>query len=125
MPEGWWNSFGEQMCQEIQDEVDGWTDEELEWFDITVKEKYGELRIYCSNGNDTLDKIFYKYETLARHTCIGCGAPAHWISNGWISPWCDDCARARYDNNMWKGDFKFEDEYIDINEYYKPYEEED
>ena len=97
MPEGWWDSFGEQMCQEIQDEIDGWADEELEWFDITVKEKYGELRVYCSAGNDTLDEIFYKYETLAKHTCIHCGQPASWISKGWIAPYCNKCAAIEFD----------------------------
>jgi hypothetical protein len=34
-------------------------------------------------------------------------------------PVCDKCAREAYDNNTWKPDFKFEDEYIDIDEYYR------
>ncbi len=33
-------------------------------------------------------------------------------------PVCDKCAREEY-NNTWKADFKFEDEYIDIDKYYR------
>ena len=97
MPTGWWYSFGEQMCKEIQDEIDGWMDEELEWFDISVKEKYGELRIYFTITNDALEKITEKYEELSKHTCICCGRAASWMSKGWIAPYCNKCAAAEFD----------------------------
>ena len=97
MPEGWWKTFGKQMVKEIEDEIGGWDDEELKDFDIAVKEKYGELRVYCTVGNDTLDKIFYKYEQLSKKTCIRCGRPASWISKGWIIPYCNECAAEEFD----------------------------
>ena len=97
MPEGWWNSTGEQMCQEIQDEINNWEIEDLEWLDIAVKEKYGELRVYCAPENDILNHIFHKYEQLAKHTCIRCGRPASWVSKGWIAPYCNECAAAEFD----------------------------
>ena len=97
MPEGWWKAFGKQMVKEIEDEIGGWDDEELKDFDITVKEKYGELRVYYTVGNDTLDKIFYKYEQLSKKTCILCGRPASWISKGWIVPYCNECAAEEFD----------------------------
>lgn len=97
MPTGWWYSFGEQMCKEIQDEIDGWMDKELEWFDISVKEKYGELRVYFTITNDTLEKIAEKYEKLSRYTCIRCGRAASWMSKGWIVPYCNECAAEEFD----------------------------
>ena len=97
IPEGWWRAFGEQMCKEIQDEIDTWSEEEIKNFYITAKEKYGELRIYCVVGNDTLDAIFDKYEKLSTHTCIECGRPASWMSKGWIAPYCNECAAVEFD----------------------------
>ena len=97
MPEGWWFAFGEQMCKEIQDEIDGWMEEEYNYFDISVKEKYGELRIYYTIDTETLEEIAEKYEELSKHTCIRCGRPASWMSRGWIAPYCNQCAAEEFD----------------------------
>lgn len=91
MPDGWRKAFGEQMCEEIKQEL-----EEkgiLHQYRISqIKEKYGELCWYdfgCTTK--ILREIIPKYEKLSTHTCIKCGKPATRITLGWISPYCDDC----------------------------------
>jgi len=109
MPEGWRLAFGDQMVEEI--------DNELKKFDfnecykiVQIKEKWGGLRWYdggCPRGSN-IDEIIHKYEELSFKTCIDCGKPAEWISKGWISPYCTDCANKRLDSTyeqykkMWK-----------------------
>ena len=58
-----------------------------------IKEKYGTLRLYYSGGGAHVDKWAAKYEELSEKTCIHCGKPAKYMSIGWISPWCEDCAK--------------------------------
>ncbi len=122
MPQGWRAAFGEQMCAELNEEIARWPEQARDNFRITqIKEKYGSLRFYTSGETREFRQIVEKYEKLSKRTCIGCGQPARWISRGWISPWCDDCARAALEeaNKIYKQSYKMEDEYIDIEEYYK------
>lgn len=91
MPDGWRKAFGEQMCEEIKQEL-----EEkglLDQYRISqIKEKYGALCWYdfgCTKK--ILREIIPKYEKLSTRTCIKCGKPATRITLGWISPYCDDC----------------------------------
>lgn len=91
MPKGWRIAFGEQMCQDIKDDLmrTGYLDE----YRISqIKEKYGSLRYYDFGCTDKmLHEIIPKYEELSKRTCICCGKPAKWITTGWISPYCDEC----------------------------------
>ncbi len=91
MPDGWRIAFGEQMCEEIREELlkAGC----LEKYRITqIKEKYGSLRWYDFGCTDKMiQQIIPKYEKLSAYTCICCGKPATQIALGWISPFCDDC----------------------------------
>ena len=158
MPDGWRKSFGEEMCEEIQKELEKCN--AVEGYRILqIKEKYAMLRWYDSgspigilsevddivkvkdwkdgpksdfkenfwrqvksdeDGNYVFEhrKILYrckiydiinKYESLSKRICIHCGKPATKVSVGWISPWCDECAK------------KIEDyeRFVDINDYYK------
>ena len=90
MPDGWRKAFGEAMCEEIMNELK--ESNALEGYRITqIKEKYGSLRWYSNYFTDGLRKIIGKYETLSRHTCIDCGAPATVVTTWWISPYCDGC----------------------------------
>lgn len=91
MPDGWRKAFGEQMCEEIMQELVEHNC--VDKYRVTqIKEKFGELRWYDDFGTDKMyNEIFPKYEELSRRTCINCGAPATRISTGWISPWCDQC----------------------------------
>ena len=91
MPIGWRIAFGEQMCKEIKEELI--KHNELDSYEIVdIKEKFGGLRWYDNSNLLGLQVIIAKYAVLSEKTCIVCGEPADWISTGWISPYCDDCA---------------------------------
>ena len=91
MPIGWRIAFGEQMCKEIKEEL--LKHNELDSYEIVdIKEKFGGLRWYDNSNLPGLQVIIAKYAVLSEKTCIVCGKPADWISTGWISPYCDDCA---------------------------------
>lgn len=120
MPNGWRKTFGEKMCEEINDELMIWPQEDREKFRvIDIKEKWAHLCFYTNFTSSHLNQIIGKYSLISRLTCIHYGGPARWITRGWYMPVCDECAQEAYDNNTWKPDFKFEDEYMDIDEYYK------
>lgn len=91
MPTGWKKAFGEEMCEEIKEELEdkGILDE----YRISqIKEKYGMLCWYDFGCTEKmLHEIIPKYEKLSKRTCICCGKPATKITLGWISPYCDDC----------------------------------
>lgn len=88
MPQGWRIAFGEQMCEEIREELikHGYLNE---YRIVQIKEKFGELRWYDNGSPGKVSNIISKYEDISRHTCIRCGKPATLISKGWISPYCD------------------------------------
>ena len=94
IPDGWVEAFGEQMCQEIKDELI-----RCNFLDnyevIQTKEKYGMLRWYdCGIPAEcNVHDIIAKYEDLSEVTCCVCGKPATKISGGWIRPYCDNCAK--------------------------------
>ena len=53
---------------------------------------------YVFEHSTILDKcrvndIINKYSDLSSRICINCGKPAKYISKGWISPYCEDCAK--------------------------------
>lgn len=89
VPIGWRKAFGEQMCQEIMDELVA-HDAVDDCYPIQTKEKYGELRMYFNQYTENLYSIINKYTELSRIICIICGKPATKISKGWISPYCDE-----------------------------------
>ena len=92
MPDGWRKAFGEQMCEEIREELV--RVDYLQKYRITqIKEKYGTLRWYDFGCTERmLREIIPKYEHLSARICIRCGNPATKVSTGWISPYCDACA---------------------------------
>jgi len=96
LPEGWRKAFCPQMWDELKEIL-----EKHNYLDkfrfIQIKEKYGTLRIYC-NGvpeeiYDEIEAWEAKYDRLSEKTCIHCGKPAKYMSIGWISPWCENCAK--------------------------------
>ena len=97
MPTGWRIAFGEQLCAELMEALG---DDVKDYFIEQIKEKYGELRWYSNWGSEKIYDIIDKYTHLSRRICIKCGAPATKISLGWISPYCDECAKTM------KGNFK-------------------
>ncbi len=97
MPKGWRKSFGIQMCEELRDILI-----EADYLDkyqvVQVKEKYGRLCWYDNGVPDSIwDKYrdwLNKYEDISEKTCVGCGKPATMRTDGWVSPWCDECYEA-------------------------------
>lgn len=96
MPEGWRKAFGKEMCEEIRQVlIKG--NYLNKYRVVQVKEKYCGLRWYDEGAPSSiyreLQDIINKYEEISERTCIWCGRPATKISLGWISPWCDECAK--------------------------------
>ena len=92
MPDGWRIAFGDQMVEELNQELvtGGFVND----YRITqIKEKYGGLRWYDNGNTKEGYNIINKYESLSRRTCICCGKPAKYITLGWISPFCEDCIK--------------------------------
>lgn len=65
------------------------TDEEIERYNMNAVHHY---RIYRIEESCKIPDIISEYEHLSFKTCIVCGKSAEWISKGWISPYCTDCA---------------------------------
>lgn len=98
MPDGWRIAFGDQMVEEINNEL-----KKFNFIDkyriIQIKEKWGGLRWYDDGypGDSKIGDIVSHYEKLSFKTCLICGKPAEWMSKGWISPYCTDCANKMLD----------------------------
>lgn len=103
MPDGWRKVFGEQMCEEIKQELIRCSKIMnvnksilLNSYNITdIKEKYGTLRWY-DTGEPIMGKIneiVDKYERLSMCYCINCGKPVRYRTKGWIEYLCEDCAK--------------------------------
>lgn len=94
MPEGWRKAFGIKMCDEIKKELKKY--KFLHKYRIAqIKEKYGSLRWYDfgAPNNSKIQEIIDKYEVISEKTCIDCGKPAKYRTNGWISPYCENCIK--------------------------------
>ena len=112
MPPGWRKAFGEQMCEEIMEELKASNMIDT-YMVLQIKEKFGMLRWYDNGFTKKGFDIISKYEDMSKRICIACGKPATLISTGWISPWCDECAE------------QISDHMVPINEFYRNYGEED
>jgi len=120
MPTGWRKAFGLKMCEEIRKQLT--KEGNLYTYEIMqIKEKFGSLRWYDNYSTRAIQNIIDKYEEISKVTCINCGKPAKWISTGWISPWCDKCAKNIYNNRISKfyGGTTFKDEYVPIEKYWE------
>ncbi len=94
MPKGWREAFGLQMCEEIKQELKKHKGALRRYRILQIKEKFGGLRWYDAWSTDKiLNDIIPKYKAMSFKTCIDCGKPAEYISRGWISPYCSDCAK--------------------------------
>lgn len=91
MDKGWKKAFGIQMCKEIKVALK--QSKQLYSYRIDqIKEKFGALRWYDSGSNKEVQDIIKKYEYISYYTCIVCGKPAHFLTNKWISPFCEEHA---------------------------------
>lgn len=86
---GWYKAFGKKLLHEMAKQLK--KDKMLYSFRITdIKEKWGSLQIYCGAASKEMYALLHKYENLSYHTCITCGKPAKYLSNGWICPYCEE-----------------------------------
>ena len=56
-----------------------------------IKEKFGGLRFYISEGNNEIYKIIEKYELLSYKTCELCSNEGKLRKGGWLVTLCDKC----------------------------------
>lgn len=118
IPPGWRKAFCPQMWDELKTIL-----EKADYIDkfrfVQIKEKYGQLRLYWEGApNEIWDEVNAwedRYLHLSDNVCIGCGEPAKYMSLGWISPWCETCAKELKEHVI---DLK------DADEYYKTPREE-
>lgn len=103
LPDGWVNSFGIQMCDELLDALGEYVDD---FIIVQTKEKYGSLVIYyywhrdnhtekeleeIQKIDNVVHDILNKYIDLSYHTCVRCGQPATKYTSPWILPCCSEC----------------------------------
>lgn len=67
-------------------------------------------KIYRIEEKCRIPDIIRKYEEISAITCIMCGKPAKWMSRGWISLYCDECAKSMIKHSIEK--------ISDINDYF-------
>jgi len=98
LPAGWKKAF----CPQIWDELKAILEKAnyVDKFRFTqIKEKFGTVRLYYSGVPESIFKEICawenKYDKLSEEVCIDCGKPAKYMTLGWITFICEDCARAR------------------------------
>ena len=93
IPSGWRLAFGDQMIEELDQLLKKYGVEDYGIYQI--KEKWGILRWYDNGfpeeGYKEYSKWLRRYENLSEHTCIFCGEPAKYLTEGWIAPICKAC----------------------------------
>lgn len=57
-----------------------------------VKEKFGTLRFYLANSDQTMEKMISDANHLSSITCEECGSPGSLRNDGWLHTLCDSCA---------------------------------
>ncbi len=94
MPIGWRKAFGMEMCKDIKQALlDNYGRKALKAYRvIDIKEKFGGLRWYDNAAPEAVRAIIDYYEEKSYKICINCGKTAKYVSKGWISPYCEDCA---------------------------------
>lgn len=60
-----------------------------------VKEKFGGLRFYLTQGTDEMYAAINEAEAKCGKTCESCGEPGSTRGGGYIRVACDKCAKAR------------------------------
>lgn len=90
LPDGWLKSFGDLMCEDLDEVIR--RDHLTEFRIDEAKEKWGSMRIYSSGGNDDTEHIIDTYSHLSENICMSCGKPdVYMTTRGWVYPCCEDC----------------------------------
>jgi hypothetical protein len=56
---------------------------------VQVKEKFGTLRFYISEGDDVIYELINFAEEMSAVTCEVCGSPGVMRNRGWMQTLCD------------------------------------
>ena len=96
IPDGWRKAFCPKMWNELKRILV--KHNYLKEFRFTqIKEKYGQLRIYFEScPEEVFDEVeawANKYEDLSQNICINCGRKSKYMTLGWITFVCKDCAK--------------------------------
>ena len=84
--DGWYPMF-HQLCRDIR--AAGATEE---FAFLQVKEKFGGLRAYYSNGNKAIGELVSAAENASYTICECCGSTENVTSEGsWITTLCGNC----------------------------------
>lgn len=91
-----WYWLIDNLCESIQNYIDNNFHLNISQVIATqIKEKFGGLRFYYSNGNDLIDGMVWFAENLSYKICEVCGSTKNVSQNdiGWIYTRCDKCRR--------------------------------
>lgn len=87
MPIGWKKSFGLQMSKELKKTLIN-NNLLYDFRIMQLKEKWGRMELYCNEYFSEISDIINKYNYISYYTCCICGKPAHFLSKGWVCPYC-------------------------------------
>lgn len=100
MPIGWRKRFGIQFCKELKQAIkEAPSNNYMKIFRIMqIKEKWGEFQCYVNYSSEGVSRVINKYGYISKFVCIDCGKDAVKQTQGWISPYCENCLPK---NNIW------------------------
>lgn len=109
IPSGWRKAFCPQMWEELKSIL-----EKADYVDkfrfAQIKEKYGTLRLYHDGvPEEIFEEICAwesKYDRLSENVCIHCGKPAKYMTLGWITFICEECAQKHKQSCIKKEDIE-------------------
>ena len=86
--DGWFNLI-KDMCQQIQN-----SNPPKDFKFSQIKEKFGQLTVYCDNYNQQILDIIQKFEDESLKICEKCGSMDDVIQTGkWILTLCKQCRK--------------------------------
>lgn len=88
---GGWYGIIEQACSQIQEELDSHPEIDFKWRQI--KEKFGQLVLNGSPGNERIYGIIKKFQQKSLEVCEICSTDDGVITTkgSWIRTLCDSC----------------------------------
>lgn len=65
-----------------------------------IKEKFGQLRVYMSGGDDYVRGLINMAEAVSYCVCEECGNKGKPNDKGWIATLCEKCRKERENGNV-------------------------
>ena len=89
-----WQKHAEKLHAEVQEEIQKMPKIQQ------IKEKFGGLRIYCSENSDYVEAVISMAEEIADNTCEECGNKGKLYELSWFKTLCPTHAKARYGDKL-------------------------